>query len=90
MMGMHHTRRLAAQAVAAAAVAAGGVTRAQRSLILSYCNKRKRGKEWVARKPSRFLIELGVSQAESDSVTTPQNTRAHFAALQGLLTQKAN
>lgn len=67
-----------------------GVTRAQRSLILSYCNKRKRGKEWVARKPSRFLIELGVSQAESDSVTTPQNTRAHFAALQGLLTQKAN
>ncbi len=35
-----------------------GITRAQRSLQISYCNKRKQGKEWQACKPSRFLQEL--------------------------------
>jgi ATP-dependent DNA helicase Rep len=35
-----------------------GITRAQRSLTLSYCAKRKRGKEWVKIEPSRFLSEL--------------------------------
>jgi len=35
-----------------------GVTRAQRSLGLSYCRKRKRGGEWGASEPSRFLGEL--------------------------------
>jgi ATP-dependent DNA helicase Rep len=35
-----------------------GVTRAQRSLHLSYCRKRKRAGEWTATEPSRFLSEL--------------------------------
>ncbi len=35
-----------------------GVTRAQRSLHLSYCRKRKRAGEWTAAEPSRFLSEL--------------------------------
>jgi ATP-dependent DNA helicase Rep len=35
-----------------------GITRAQRSLQISYCTKRKQGKEWQVCKPSRFLQEL--------------------------------
>jgi len=35
-----------------------GVTRAERSLHLSYCSRRKRGGEWSASEPSRFLGEL--------------------------------
>ncbi|MFZ5502936.1 MAG: UvrD-helicase domain-containing protein [Pseudomonadota bacterium] len=35
-----------------------GITRAQRSVQISYCNRRKRGKDWIACEPSRFLEEL--------------------------------
>ena len=35
-----------------------GITRAQRSLQISYCNKRRRGKEWQNCEASRFLQEL--------------------------------
>jgi ATP-dependent DNA helicase Rep len=35
-----------------------GVTRAQRSLSMTYCLKRKRGGEWQACEPSRFIAEL--------------------------------
>ncbi len=35
-----------------------GITRAQRSLQLSYCTRRKRGKEHSACDPSRFIAEL--------------------------------
>ena len=35
-----------------------GITRAQRTLQLSYCTRRRQGKEWHACKPSRFLQEL--------------------------------
>ena len=35
-----------------------GITRAERSLQISYCNRRKRGKDWYACEPSRFLEEM--------------------------------
>ncbi|WP_432724096.1 UvrD-helicase domain-containing protein [Jeongeupia wiesaeckerbachi] len=35
-----------------------GITRAQRSLTISYCGKRRRGGEWQIVQPSRFLREL--------------------------------
>jgi len=35
-----------------------GITRAERSLQISYCNRRKRGKDWMACEPSRFLEEM--------------------------------
>jgi ATP-dependent DNA helicase Rep len=35
-----------------------GITRAQRSLQISYCSKRRRGKEWKACEASRFIAEL--------------------------------
>ncbi|MFA6014776.1 MAG: UvrD-helicase domain-containing protein [Gallionellaceae bacterium] len=35
-----------------------GITRAQRSLQISYCIRRKRGKEWAGCEASRFIKEL--------------------------------
>jgi ATP-dependent DNA helicase Rep len=35
-----------------------GITRAQRSLQISYCTRRKRGKEFAGCDPSRFIAEL--------------------------------
>ncbi len=35
-----------------------GITRAQRSLFLSHCKKRKRGREWQVCEASRFIEEL--------------------------------
>jgi ATP-dependent DNA helicase Rep len=35
-----------------------GITRAQKSLTLTYCQKRKRGREWQTCEPSRFIGEL--------------------------------
>ena len=39
-----------------------GITRAERSLQISYCNRRKRGKDWIACEPSRFLQEMPVAE----------------------------
>ena len=35
-----------------------GITRAERSLQISYCNRRKRGRELLSCEPSRFLNEM--------------------------------
>lgn len=35
-----------------------GITRAQRSLTLSYCVKRRRAGEWQFIEPSRFISEI--------------------------------
>lgn len=37
-----------------------GITRAQRSLHLSWCKKRKRAREFIVREPSRFIEEMGL------------------------------
>ena len=36
-----------------------GITRAERSLHLSWCERRKQGKEWRSCEPSRFIAEMG-------------------------------
>jgi ATP-dependent DNA helicase Rep len=36
-----------------------GITRAQLSLFVTYCEKRKQGREILAREPSRFILEMG-------------------------------
>ncbi|GAB4124488.1 MAG: UvrD-helicase domain-containing protein [Sideroxydans sp.] len=41
-----------------------GITRAQRSLQISYCVQRKRGKEYVRCEPSRFIGELPQDELE--------------------------
>ena len=40
-----------------------GITRAQRSLHLSWCKKRRRAREDLLREPSRFIEEMGLSSA---------------------------
>jgi len=42
-----------------------GITRAQRTLQISWCRKRRRGREDVPCEPSRFIAEMGL-QAQSD------------------------
>ncbi len=42
-----------------------GITRAQRSLHITWCKKRKRGREEIAREPSRFIKEM---ELENDRV----------------------
>jgi len=37
-----------------------GITRAQRSLHISWCKKRKRAREELVREPSRFIAEMGL------------------------------
>lgn len=63
-----------------------GVTRARNTLTLSYCQRRKKGRNWEQRKPSRFLKELGV-MADDTTVSAPIviDTRAHMAALMARL-----
>ncbi len=39
-----------------------GITRAERSLQISYCARRKRVKDWLACEPSRFLEEMPESE----------------------------
>jgi len=63
-----------------------GVTRAQRSLQITWCKKRKRGRESEAREPSRFIAELGLEQGASpvradDQKMTTQDRMAGLKAL---------
>jgi len=36
-----------------------GITRAQRSLHISYCERRKQAREYIPCEPSRFIAEMG-------------------------------
>ncbi len=59
-----------------------GITRAQRSLTISYASKRKRAGEWTVCEPSRFLAELPADDIRHSGKTTekPQVTREEGAA----------
>ena len=63
-----------------------GVTRAQKSLSISWCKKRRRAREHQQCEPSRFIGELGLDQArpavegEGDAVS-PQQRMAQLKAL---------
>ena len=69
-----------------------GITRAQRSLTLSYAVRRKRGGEYSHCEPSRFIAELpedtvrreGGGSTEDPEVRQ-QRGRAHLENLRGLL-----
>jgi ATP-dependent DNA helicase Rep len=53
-----------------------GITRAQRSLQISYCSKRKRGKEHSACDPSRFIAELPQGDIEFSGMVKVGNAPA--------------
>ncbi|MBI5436174.1 MAG: UvrD-helicase domain-containing protein [Nitrosomonadales bacterium] len=70
-----------------------GITRAQRSLQISYCTRRKRGKEWSACEPSRFIAELpqgemvysGVAAAGSAPAVSKEEGMDKLARLKAML-----
>lgn len=69
-----------------------GITRAERSLQISYCNRRKRGKDWFACEPSRFLEEMPEAEltyagghAEAVQVVTKNEGMDKLARLKAML-----
>lgn len=61
-----------------------GITRAQRSLAVSWTRKRKKGREMVATQPSRFIAEMALDQN-----TVKEDPRAKLRALRAEFAQKA-
>jgi len=70
-----------------------GITRAQASLTVSHCEKRKQGRELMAREPSRFIAEMGAEVASAaqrrNSVPEPEAAREKAARLRAMLAGKA-
>jgi ATP-dependent DNA helicase Rep len=70
-----------------------GITRAQRSLHISYCIKRKRGKEWATCEASRFIKELpegdiifaGAASAGNAPEVSKEEGKAKLARLKAML-----
>ncbi len=60
-----------------------GITRAQRSLAVSWTRKRKKGREMVAAQPSRFIAEMALDQA-----TTKEDPREKLRALRAEFAKK--
>ena len=58
-----------------------GITRAQRTLAVSWTRRRKRGREVVATRPSRFIAEMALDQAtqREDPRSQLKTLRAEFA-----------
>jgi ATP-dependent DNA helicase Rep len=58
-----------------------GITRAQRSLAVSWTKKRKKGRETIAAQPSRFIAEMALETASTkeDPRETVKALRAEFA-----------
>lgn len=59
-----------------------GITRAQRSLTITYCGKRKRAGDWSVVEPSRFLLELPADEirvsgrlAKQQNITVSKDER---------------
>jgi ATP-dependent DNA helicase Rep len=69
-----------------------GITRAQASLTVSHCDKRKQGRELMAREPSRFIAEMGAEVASAaqrrNTVPEPDAARAKASALRAMLAGK--
>ncbi len=61
-----------------------GITRAQRSLAVSWTKRRKKGRESVPSKPSRFIAEMAL-----DKTTTREDPREKLKALRAEFAKKA-
>ena len=61
-----------------------GITRAQRSLAVSWTRRRKKGREMVAVLPSRFIAEMGL-----DKDTVKEDPREKLKALRAEFAQRA-
>jgi ATP-dependent DNA helicase Rep len=69
-----------------------GITRAQASLTVSWCERRKHGREWMPREPSRFIAEMGeaaqAASAQKNTVPDADTARARAAQLRAMLAGK--
>ena len=69
-----------------------GITRAQASLTVTWCERRKQGRDWMPREPSRFIAEMGeaAQQALKQGNTVPDagTARAKASALRAMLAGK--
>jgi ATP-dependent DNA helicase Rep len=61
-----------------------GITRAQRSLAVSWTRKRKKGREMIAALPSRFIAEMALEKS-----TTREDPREKLKALRAEFAKKA-
>ncbi len=61
-----------------------GITRAQRSLAVSWTRKRKKGREMIAAQPSRFIAEMALEKS-----TTQEDPREKLKALRAEFARKA-
>ena len=61
-----------------------GITRAQRSLAVSWTKRRKKGRETVAAQPSRFIAEMAL-----DKTTAKEDPREKLKALRAEFARKA-
>ena len=71
-----------------------GITRAQRSLHLSYCEKRKQGRELIPCEASRFIAEMGkddlrFSGGKADSAPDKAGGAARLEAMKAMLVSKS-
>jgi ATP-dependent DNA helicase Rep len=65
-----------------------GVTRAQRSLNITWCRKRKKARELISCFPSRFIKELQLETDKDLPDDTPKmSPKDRLSALKGLLTK---
>ncbi len=67
-----------------------GITRAQRSLHISYSERRKQGRELIPCEPSRFIAEMGkddlrFSGGKTDSAPDKAGGAARLAAMKAML-----
>jgi ATP-dependent DNA helicase Rep len=62
-----------------------GITRAQRTLLVSWTRRRKKGREMIAAQPSRFIEEMGL-----DKTTIKEDPREKLKALRAEFAQRAS
>ena len=62
-----------------------GITRAQRSLHLSWCKRRRRAREYVVRERSRFVEEMGFEEARPEDPAAGLNPKQRLDMLKSLL-----
>ncbi|MEY4426764.1 MAG: hypothetical protein RL535_1062, partial [Pseudomonadota bacterium] len=61
-----------------------GITRAQRSLAVSWTKRRKKGREMISAQPSRFIAEMGL-----DKTTVKEDPREKLKALRAEFAKRA-
>ena len=61
-----------------------GITRAQRTLAVSWSRKRKKGRDMVSTQPSRFIAEMALDQA-----TVKEDPREKLKALRAEFARRA-